>query len=492
MNAPSARSADFMENGSSVRAGCPEWVKSAVFYQIFPDRFARSPRYVPPGHFGNWGAKPKTSGFCGGNLRGIIEHLDYIERVGANAVYLCPIFMSAANHRYHTVDYFRIDPVLGSLDDFDELVREIHRRGMRLILDGVFNHCSRGFFPFLSVMEEGEASPYRDWFHIRSFPVNAYSEKPNYECWWGMAPLPKFNTDNVEVREYLFSVAEYWLRRGIDGWRLDVPNEIDDDDFWREFRMRVKRINPDAYIVGEIWDDPSRFLAGDQFDGVMNYPVRRLALEFLFPRGMRSADAVSTGDSTENSAAEISLPEFCKKFQSLFERNLFGVQMNLFGSHDTARLRTLAGENPDDALLALALLLCLPGAVSLYYGDEIGMEGGKDPDNRRCFPWQDLPLAENSETFLLVRTLLEFRGREPAMRFGTVSVRPEGKGVLLCRTLENTVVELRLGYPGAVPLPGISARTEIIYEKNRVPIENVAGYFVAKGGIVLTKRTVSY
>ena len=408
MNAPSVRSPDFMENGFSARTECPEWVKSAVFYQIFPDRFARSPRYVPPGHFENWGAKPKTSGFCGGNLRGIIEHLDYIERVGANAVYLCPIFMSAANHRYHTVDYFRIDPVLGSLDDFDELVREIHRRGMRLILDGVFNHCSRGFFPFLSVMEEGEASPYRDWFHIRSFPVNAYSEKPNYECWWGMAPLPKFNTDNVEVREYLFSVAEYWLRRGIDGWRLDVPNEIDDDDFWREFRMRVKRINPDAYIVGEIWDDPSRFLAGDQFDGVMNYPVRRLALEFLFPRGMRSADAVSTGDSTENSAAEISLPEFCKKFQSLFERNLFGVQMNLFGSHDTARLRTLAGENPDDALLALALLLCLPGAVSLYYGDEIGMEGGKDPDNRRCFPWPDLPLAENSETFLLVRTIPPF------------------------------------------------------------------------------------
>ena len=481
-----------MANSSTDFASFPEWVKSAVFYQVFPDRFARSPRYSAPGHFRNWGSKPETSGFCGGNLRGILEHLDYIQRVGANAIYLCPIFMSAANHRYHTVDYFRIDPVLGTLEDFDELVREIHRRGMRLILDGVFNHCSRGFFPFLSVMEEGEASPFRVWFHIHSFPVKAYSGRPNYECWWGMPPLPKFNTDNVEVREYLMRVAEYWLHRGIDGWRLDVPNEIDDDGFWREFRLRVKRINPEAYIVGEIWEDPSRWLAGDQFDGVMNYPVRKLALDFLFPQGMRSADAVSTGDTTGAAGKEVGLSEFCKKFQALFERDLFGVQMNLFGSHDTARLRTLAGKNPDGALLACALLLCLPGAISMYYGDEIGMEGGKDPDNRRCFPWQEMPEAENSEIFRLVRTFLSFRKREAAMTQGAFLIRPEGQGILVCRTYENTVVELRLGFPGAAPLPGISARTEIVYEKNRKPIENVAGYFVAKGGIVLTKRILSY
>lgn len=481
-----------MESRFVDKAHCPEWARSAVFYQIFPDRFARSPRYAAPGHFRNWGAKPETSGFCGGNLRGILEHLDYIQRVGANAIYLCPIFMSAANHRYHTVDYFQIDPVLGTLDDFDELVREIHRRGMRLILDGVFNHCSRGFFPFLSVMEEGENSPFKDWFHIRSFPVKAYSESPNYECWWGMAPLPKFNTENVEVREYLMRVAEYWLRRGIDGWRLDVPNEIDDDSFWREFRLRVKRINPEAYIVGEIWEEPSRWLAGDQFDGVMNYPVRKLALEFLFPRGMRSADAVSTGDTTGAAEGEIGLSEFCEKFQALFERNIFGVQMNLFGSHDTARLRTLAGENPDGAILACALLLSLPGAISLYYGDEIGLEGGKDPDNRRCFPWQDMPAAENTEIFRLVKTFLSFRKREVAMTLGTLSVHPEGQGILLCRTYGNTVVELRLGFPGAVPLPGISARTEVVYERKRAPIENVAGYFVAKGGVVLTKRMLSY
>lgn len=473
------------------RFQCPEWVKSAVFYQIFPDRFARSPRYEPLGHFENWGAKPETSGFCGGNLRGIIERLDYIQNLGANALYLCPIFKSAANHRYHTVDYLQIDPVLGTLEDFDELVKEVHRRGMRILLDGVFNHCSRGFFPFLSVMEEGSSSPFRDWFHFHSFPVKAYTDKPNYECWWGMAPLPKFNTANPEVREYLMRVAEFWVKRGIDGWRLDVPNEIDDDEFWREFRNRVKRINPEAYIVGEIWEDPSRWLKGDQFDGVMNYPVRKQALEFLFPEGMRSQNAVSTGDPTTLGGEEHSLAAFCRSFQALFDRNLFGCQMNLFGSHDTARMRTLAGDG-DRFLQAWALLLCLPGAISLYYGDEIGLEGGKDPDNRRCFPWQQMPSAENSTVFLLVRTLLEIRKRERALTEGTLSVRVAGNGILLCRTWERTVIELRLGYPGAVPLPEISPNVEILYERGLQPIADVAGYFVAKGGVVLTKRAVTY
>ncbi|MDD7297921.1 MAG: glycoside hydrolase family 13 protein [Fibrobacter intestinalis] len=467
---------------------CPDWVRSAVFYQIFPDRFARSPKYECAGSFHNWGAKPEVHGFCGGNLRGIIEKLDYIQDLGANALYLCPIFKSAANHRYHTVDYLQIDPVLGTIEDFDELVREVHKREMRIILDGVFNHCSRGFFPFVSAMEEGEASPYKNWFHFHSFPVNAYSEKPNYDCWWGMPALPKFNTDNLETREYLLRVAEFWIRRGIDGWRLDVPNEIDDDDFWREFRRRVKKWNPEAYIVGEIWEDPSRWLAGDQFDGVMNYPVRKLALRFLFPEGMSSSNAVSTGDPTAVSVSGMDAAEFCNAFQNLLERKLFGVQMNLFGSHDTARLLTLAGGNSCRAAVAWALLLTLPGAISLYYGDEIGMEGGKDPDNRRCFPWQELPDAQNSEIFRLVQTFLAFRKREPAMSMGTFSIRPEGQGLLICRQYNKTLVELRLGFPGPVPLPGISARTEVIYESGKSPIAGVAGYFVAKDGIVLTKR----
>ena len=260
----------------------PAWVKDAIFYQIFPDRFCRSERYHAAGKFVPWGTKPTRENMFGGNLAGIESKLTYIKSLGANAIYLCPIFKSNSNHRYHTVDYFEIDPVLGTLADFDRLVEKAHRLGLRIILDGVFNHCSRGFFQFNSLMELGPDSPYVDWFHVKGWPLNAYSGKPNYECWWNYPALPKFNTDCAEVREYLFRVAEYWTKRGIDGWRLDVPNEINDDSFWQEFRKRVKAINPEAYIVGEIWDAPERWLQGDQYDGVMNYLFRKAVMKYLF------------------------------------------------------------------------------------------------------------------------------------------------------------------------------------------------------------------
>ena len=237
----------------------PAWVKDAVFYQIFPDRFCRSSRYKAVGKFVEWGSNPTRENMFGGNLAGITDKLEYIASLGVTALYLCPIFKSNSNHRYHTVDYFEIDPVLGTLKDFDRLVKKAHKLGLRVILDGVFNHCSRGFFQFNSLMELGRNSPYVDWFHVHGWPLHAYSGKPNYDCWWGFPALPKFNTDNPDVREYLFSVGEYWMKRGIDGWRLDVPNEIDDDSFWQEFRRRIKAINPEAYIVGEIWDEPTRW-----------------------------------------------------------------------------------------------------------------------------------------------------------------------------------------------------------------------------------------
>lgn len=424
----------------------------------------------------------------GGNLRGIIEKLDYIKNLGANALYLCPIFKSASNHRYHTVDYMQIDPVLGTEADFDELVREVHARKMHIILDGVFNHCSRGFFPFVSVMEQGESSPYRDWFHINSFPVNAYSDKPNYRCWWNLPALPKFNTDNAEVREYIMSVAEHWIRRGADGWRLDVPNEIDDDSFWREFRTRVKKANPRAYIVGEIWEDPSRWLQGDQFDGVMNYPARRLILNFFFSEGMRRF-ARSTGEpeSAARSAA-LTAEEFCRGLQESFAHKYFGVPFNLLGSHDTPRLATIGEGRVEDELLAFALFLFMPGAHSIYYGDEIGLEGGCDPDNRRSFPWGSFDTGKEPQPFAFLKKFIKILLKEPAWLSGDFSIRPEGQGILACRRCGSDMLELRIAYPGPVPLPGISARTDVLFAFKKEPIEGVAGYFVAKGGVTLTKK----
>ncbi|MBP5769669.1 MAG: glycoside hydrolase family 13 protein [Fibrobacter sp.] len=395
----------------------PAWVKDAVFYQIFPDRFCRSSRYKAVGKFVEWGSKPTRENMFGGNLAGITDKLEYIASLGVTALYLCPIFKSNSNHRYHTVDYFEIDPVLGTLKDFDRLVKKAHKLGLRVILDGVFNHCSRGFFQFNSLMELGKNSPYVDWFHVHGWPLHAYSGKPNYDCWWGFPALPKFNTDNPDVREYLFSVGEYWMKRGIDGWRLDVPNEIDDDSFWQEFRRRIKAINPEAYIVGEIWDEPSRWLKGDQFDGVMNYPLRRAVLAYLFDE------------------KPINLAAFAKRLREAFPAGRFGVPMNLLGSHDTIRLASLPCSNLQRVKLALAILFFLPGAPCIYYGDEIGMEGGKDPDNRRSFPWDKLSDGRRSPVFRFLNELVALRNRERVLRDGTLDIVYSSRHLCIVRTL---------------------------------------------------------
>jgi glycosidase len=395
----------------------PAWVKDAVFYQIFPDRFCRSPKYKAVGKFVDWDTLPTRENMFGGNLAGIVDKLDYIAPLGVNAIYLCPIFKSNSNHRYHTVDYFEIDPVLGTLKDFDKLLKKAHKLGLRVILDGVFNHCSRGFFQFNSLMELGKNSPYVDWFHVHGWPLHAYSGKPNYDCWWGYPALPKFNTDNPDVREYLFSVGEYWMKRGIDGWRLDVPNEIDDDSFWQEFRRRIKAINPEAYIVGEIWDEPSRWLQGDQFDGVMNYPLRKAVLAYLF----------------EEKA--IDLAEFAKRLRDAFPKGRFGVPMNLLGSHDTTRLASLPCSNLQRVKLAFAILFFLPGAPCVYYGDEIGMIGGKDPDNRRTFPWESLAEGCRKPIYNYIRELIELRNGSPILRDGALEISYSVGRLDIVRTL---------------------------------------------------------
>lgn len=382
----------------------------------------------------DWDTLPTRENMFGGNLAGICEKLEYIASLGVNSIYLCPIFKSNSNHRYHTVDYFEIDPVLGTLKDFDKLVKKAHKLGLRVILDGVFNHCSRGFFQFNSLMELGKNSPYVDWFHVHGWPLHAYSGKPNYDCWWGYPALPKFNTDNPDVRDYLFSVGEYWMKRGIDGWRLDVPNEIDDDSFWQEFRRRIKAINPEAYIVGEIWDEPSRWLQGDQFDGVMNYPLRKAVLAYLFDE------------------KPIALAEFAKRLREAFPAGRFGVPMNLLGSHDTIRLSSLPCSNLQRVKLALALLFFLPGAPCIYYGDEIGMEGGKDPDNRRSFPWDKFAEMQKAPVFEYLKGLIALRNKERVLREGSLEIAYRAGRLEIIRTLGKKKMTLVVSTAKTDPL----------------------------------------
>ena len=297
---------------------------------------------VKPSGLQPWGAPPTHHGYQGGDLRGVIEHLDTLTDLGISAIYFNPVFRSASNHRYHTHDYFQVDPLLGGNEALADLLEAAHGRGMRVVLDGVFNHASRGFLQFNDILENGPESAYLDWFTVEDWPLRPYgSKQPNYRCWWGNPALPKFNTNTPAVREFLWDVARHWIEFGIDGWRLDVPNEIDDDAFWREFRRRVKAANPEAYIVGEIWGDADRWLQGDQFDAVMNYGVARAALGFF---------AAQTFDREYRPGGfhlqELGARQFVREIERQVKRYPWPIvqtQLNLLESHDTARFITQAG-----------------------------------------------------------------------------------------------------------------------------------------------------
>jgi len=387
----------------------PEWVKDAVFYQIFPDRFCRSGRAAGGLEFEPWESPPTVHGFKGGDLYGVAERLDYLTELGVTAIYLNPIFASASNHRYHTYDYYQVDPLLGGNDAFDELLTAAHDRGVRVVLDGVFNHASRGLWQFHHVLECGGDSPYRDWFHFdparlsRQKHFAAYPdpkaqallkagrgsyEAIGYSAWWSLPALPKFNTDHSAVREFLLAVATHWIDAGIDGWRLDVPTEIDDDEFWREFRRRVKTINPEAYIVGEIWHAADHWLAGDQFDAVMNYPITAACLGF-FGGAQLDLNLARQPDGLRHTSP-LSAEEFAAVVTDCLDRYdpaVAAAQLNLLDSHDMPRFLSCVGEDLTALRLAALFLMTIPGAPCVYYGDEIGLAGGPDPDCRRSFPW---------------------------------------------------------------------------------------------------------
>lgn len=402
-NSPSALATHSIET--------PSWVKQAVFYQIFTDRFARGQKAPPTGiTLKPWGTPPQEQGFQGGDLYGIIEKLDYLQSLGITALYLTPIFASAANHRYHTYDYLTIDPLLGGNAAFRELLDAAHARNLRIVLDGVFNHASRGFWAFHHILETGGDSPYLDWFLIEDWPLRPYprdgKEKINYAAWWGIPALPKFNIANPGVRAYLLEVARYWVDFGIDGWRLDVPEEINDETFWQDFRRVVKAANPDAYIVGEIWHTAKDWLRGDKFDAVMNYIFSRAAFGFFAADTLRM-DYHPGGFHL----APLTAPAFAKTVEqmlALYPWPVIQSQLNLMDSHDTAR--TLWIVNGDESALRLCTLfqMTMPGAPCIYYGDEIGMTGATDPHCRAAFPWHDKTQWKQD--------LLHFHQRAIAMR----------------------------------------------------------------------------
>lgn len=395
----------------------PDWVKDAVFYQIFPDRFARSEAVPKPSNLEPWDAPPTRHGFKGGDLPGVREHLDYLEDLGVTAIYFNPIFQSTANHRYHTHDYHRVDPILGGNQALRSLLDAAHERGIRVVLDGVFNHASRGFYQFSHLLENEADSPYIDWFYVRGFPLYAYDERkqPNYAAWWNLHALPKLNTDTPAVRRFLWDVGRHWIEFGIDGWRLDVPSEIDDQAFWREFRRQVKDANSEAYLVGEVWGDASAWLRGDQFDATMNYLFTKACLGFF----IRDADRSLLAGVGYSPVPQLGVAEFADtidKLLALYDPEVTRVLLNLLDSHDTARFLTIARGDESAFRLATLFQVTYPGAPCVYYGDEIGMEGRRDPDCRRAFPWDESQWNTRLRDF--VKRCIALRHAHPALRRG--------------------------------------------------------------------------
>ena len=480
----------------------PEWVKHAVFYQIFPDRFAKSEKLSKCNNLQPWDSPPTVEGYKGGDLLGVVEHLDHIQALGATAIYFTPIFQSASNHRYHTHDYYQVDPLLGGNAAFRTMLEEAHRRGLKVVLDGVFNHASRGFFQFNDILENGPHSPWLDWFTIEGWPLSPYdgSKPANYLGWVGNRALPKLNTDNPQVREFIMQVAEYWVCQGIDGWRLDVPFEIKTAGFWQEFRQRVKAINPDAYIVGEVWHDSREWLQGDQFDAVMNYLFAEAVIAFAVGARVLPDQVAGRSYQPIPALSGLGYADRIDWLLKLYPWEIQLAQLNLLDSHDTARLISIAGDDRDSVRLATLLLMTFPGAPSIYYGDEIGLPGTNfDPDTRRTIAW-DRSDTWDMQALDYHKQLIAMRHAHPALRTGAYHrLHADDNSYVFARTNDDEALMIAVNVAEAprsilVPTNGLFAEgreLEPVYSGGGARVEdgqvwlNLAG----RDGAVLQIRS---
>lgn len=400
----------------------PEWAANKVVYQIFPSRYAAS----QPVDKELWYKAPITfTDNLHGDIRGIIDHLDYIRDLGIDVIYLTPIFKSDSSHKYDTIDYYQIDPSFGTAEDLRELVQKAHQYGMKVVLDAVFNHTGRDFFAFKDILENKEKSKYLDWYFIDKFPLDTEpGQAPNFKCFGYYGGMPKLNLKNPEVEKYVTDVACYWLKEcDIDGWRMDVGDEIS-HYFWKHFRRAVKAVKKDALIIGEIWHYAGDFLEGDEWDTVMNYPFYLNLIDLL-------ADE------------KIDVSRFIQNLgymKGRLNKKCYPLMWNLIDSHDTARFLHLCN-NKQKQHLAAAFQLLMPGMPMIYYGDELAMPGANDPDCRRGMYWDEE--YRDNEMLEWYKRLIQVRRTHACIVEGELAeiiTRDEdGTIVLIRKNTEETV-----------------------------------------------------
>ena len=414
----------------------PAWLRDAICYEIFPDRFAHGNPPVAPELVGRWRGKTTRDAYWGGDLAGVLDHLDYLHTLGVNLLWLTPIFQSPSNHKYDTEDYGRIDPHFGDEALFARLVGEARRRGIGVMLDGVFNHSGFLFAPWQDVLARGHASPYWGWFDVQGeLPDRA---KRNYRTFAHTAWMPRLMTANPDVQAYFIERAARWTRMGIAGWRLDVADEVD-PSFWRAFRRELRAINPDLYLLGEIAYDAARWLEGDQFDGVMNYPLRRALLQFVAPPGRAATGAPPPNERLDGAAFLAAI----SRIRTWVPGWATTAALNPLSTHDVPRFLTAVGGDAARWRLGLSFLMTAEGVPMLYYGDEVGMEGGYDPDCRRPMVWD--AADQNAETLSFTRALTRLRAERPALR---------ASGFRPLATSDRRVAVYLRGVDGREELPG--------------------------------------
>lgn len=399
-----------------------EWMNEAVFYQIFVERFNMGKNNKDKSYInGKWGDIPTPKSFLGGDIKGITEKLDYIKELGCNTIYLTPVFKSISNHKYDISDYYKVDRQFGDEEDLHELIDKAHAKKMRVVLDAVFNHCSDEMKEFQDVLKKGKKSEYFDWFFIKGDGVN--EERDNYHMFGFCDYMPKLNTSNPKVQQFLIDIGCYYVKEfNIDGWRLDVSDEVS-HDFWKKFRQAIKSVNEDVILIGENWHDAYSNLRGDQYDGIMNYSFTKACLDYFAKNkfneeqlAWRLNDILMRNSDTVNS-----------------------MMLNLLDSHDTHRFFSEVGKDEKLFEAAMCLLYMFPGAPCIYYGTEIMMEGGYDPDCRRCMDWEK---ADSSKMDLPLK-LSKIR-RDNRLYDGTVRIYAENGEFILENKVNDNVVVLKI------------------------------------------------
>jgi len=502
-----------LHRAATKRVETPAWTRGMVMYQVFPERFHNGDPALTPDGAVTWGSEPRWLDFQGGDLVGIAQKADHLVAAGVDCVYLNPIFESPSTHRYDCIDYSSVDPALGGNGALLDLVDELHRRDIRIIVDASFNHCHPRFFAFADVVARGPESNYAGWFVIHDWPPRvifrpdnlssegyrdpeAYREyierfvattdvpverragegpgvELTYDAWYGVPTLPRINLSHPDARRYFLDVARRWVRDfGIDGWRMDVARYVD-FDFWPDFRDAVKSENPDAYLIAEIMGDASPWLQGDTFDATMNYTFRQLALDFF---------AKQTSSGTD-------LADGLARMYAAYAPNAAASSQNLIGSHDTARFLFEAGEDRERLRLATVLQMTAPGSPGLYYGDEVGMTGSEEHGARGAFPWHD-PAAWDRAQLDTVQSLAAVRRRHPALRgggFAVIERTDDGIAFLRSDGRERILVAIdRSPRPSPVSAPR-GADPQVIWGVGRVTTDGPDVLVTPVSGAVIVR-----